>query len=237
MNCAPVAWRIAHWSMPMSVSIARISVSEGHRIAEMTRKRILDSHESVSDVLVHVDVEDDPEHDSKSQSMPDRSELMKELAPMLADLPEPRRVILHYLNGRIEAELLLPRQALGDLAAVNKAEREIARQLGGISADQFPVDPLRSAGFSSPGAADSGKRGHLAGFWASFCSILARGIAPGIRSPSAKKIVGVPLIANLRPISTLFFTAVVSQSPLPPGALPSIIQSFHALTLSAEHQI
>ena len=72
---------------------------------------------------------------------------------------------------------------------------------------------------------------------ASFSSSLASGIAPGIRSPSAKKIVGVPLMANFRPISTLFFTAVVSQSPLPPGALPSTIQSFHALTLSAEHQI
>ncbi|HNF90932.1 MAG TPA: cation diffusion facilitator family transporter [Accumulibacter sp.] len=108
---------------------ARISVSEGHRIAEMTRKRILDSHPSVSDVLVHVDVEDDLDHDSQLQSMPDRSELMTELAPLLSDLPEPRRVILHYLNGRIEAELLLPRQSLGDLTAVNKAEREIARQL------------------------------------------------------------------------------------------------------------
>ncbi|HQO30525.1 MAG TPA: cation diffusion facilitator family transporter, partial [Accumulibacter sp.] len=34
----------------------RISVSEGHRIAEMTRKRVLDSQSSVADVLVHVDV-------------------------------------------------------------------------------------------------------------------------------------------------------------------------------------
>ncbi len=108
---------------------ARISVSEGHRIAEMTRKRVLDSHSSVSDVLVHVDVEDDLNHDSRLQSMPDRSELMTELAPLLSNLPEPRRVILHYLNGRIEAELLLPRQSLGDPAGVSKAEREIARQL------------------------------------------------------------------------------------------------------------
>jgi divalent metal cation (Fe/Co/Zn/Cd) transporter len=51
----------------------RISVSEGHRIAEMTRKRVLDSHPTVSDVLVHVDVEDDLDHDSSSQSMPDRA--------------------------------------------------------------------------------------------------------------------------------------------------------------------
>ena len=71
----------------------RISVSEGHRIAEMTRKRVLDSHPTVSDVLVHVDVEDDLDHDSSSQSMPDRAELMGDLAPVLAGLPEPQRVV------------------------------------------------------------------------------------------------------------------------------------------------
>ena len=108
---------------------ARISVSEGHRIAEMTRKRVLDSHPSVSDVLVHVDVEDDLEHDNKSQSLPDRSELLKQLAPLLVDLPQPQRVVLHYLNGRVEAELQLPRHALEDLAAVARVEHAIARRL------------------------------------------------------------------------------------------------------------
>jgi len=108
---------------------ARISVSEGHRIAEMTRKRVLDSHPSVSDVLVHVDVEDDLEHDTKSQNLPDRSELLKQLAPLLVDLPQPQRVVLHYLNGRVEAELHLPRHALEDLAVVARVEHAIARRL------------------------------------------------------------------------------------------------------------
>jgi len=107
----------------------RISVSEGHRIAEMTRKRVLDSHPTVSDVLVHVDVEDDLDHDSSSQSMPDRAELMGDLAPVLAGLPEPQRVVLHYLNGRVEAEVYLPHEALADRAALGKAEREFARRL------------------------------------------------------------------------------------------------------------
>ncbi|MBK7956592.1 MAG: cation transporter [Candidatus Accumulibacter sp.] len=107
----------------------RISVSEGHRIAEMTRKRVLDSHAAVSDVLVHVDVEDDLDHDSKSQVMPDRGELLKRLLPMLSDLPEAERIVLHYLNGRVEAEVYLPRHALPDPALVIKAEREIARRL------------------------------------------------------------------------------------------------------------
>ena len=107
----------------------RISVSEGHRIAEMTRKRILDSHATVSDVLVHVDVEDDFDHDTSSQAMPDRGELMSQLAPMLAGLPQPQRVVLHYLNGRVEAEIYLPDQALEDRVALDQAQRQLSRHL------------------------------------------------------------------------------------------------------------
>ncbi|WP_313951171.1 cation diffusion facilitator family transporter [Accumulibacter sp.] len=104
----------------------RISVSEGHRIAELTRQRILDSHPAVSDVLVHVDVEDDLDHDSKSQKLPDRSELMQYLTPVLAGLPKPHRVVLHYLKGRVEAEVFLPIDTLADPAVVERAERDFA---------------------------------------------------------------------------------------------------------------
>jgi hypothetical protein len=38
---------------------ARISVSEGHRIAESARQRVLRGHPEVLDVLVHIDPEDD----------------------------------------------------------------------------------------------------------------------------------------------------------------------------------
>ncbi|RDE52461.1 MAG: cation transporter [Candidatus Accumulibacter meliphilus] len=123
--------RMAHRSLvDAHVCVSpRISVSEGHRIAEATRKRVLDSHPTVSDVLVHVDVEDDEDHDGKSQRMPDRSELMGFLAPVLATLPKPQRVVLHYLNGRVEAEVFLPCEALADAAVVSAAEREFAERL------------------------------------------------------------------------------------------------------------
>jgi len=107
----------------------RISVSEGHRIAEVTRKRVLESHSSVSDVLVHIDVEDDLDHDSKSQNTPDRSDLIRHLAPVLSQLPEPQRVVLHYLGGRVEAEVYLSRQDFGDSAAGRRVEQAIGRYL------------------------------------------------------------------------------------------------------------
>ncbi|MCP5248273.1 MAG: cation transporter [Candidatus Accumulibacter sp.] len=115
----------------------RISVSEGHRIAEATRKRVLDSHPTVSDVLVHVDVEDDLDHDSSSQNLPDRSELLRHLAPVLAGLPKPHRLVLHYLKGRVEAEVFLPCEMLADPALVSRAESDFAACLSGCP-------PLRS---------------------------------------------------------------------------------------------
>ncbi|MCM8593826.1 cation diffusion facilitator family transporter [Accumulibacter sp.] len=107
----------------------RISVSEGHHIAELTRQRVLESHESVSDVLVHVDVADDVDHDGSLKGLPTRSELMSLLTPALADLPGPARLVLHYLGGRIEAEVYLPGEALADASAASRMEAEIGRRL------------------------------------------------------------------------------------------------------------
>ena len=107
----------------------RISVSEGHCIAELTRKRVLDSHATVADVLVHVDVENDLDHDSQSQLLPDRSELMQLLGQVLAAFPEPWRVLLHYVNGRVEVEVYLPIEVLDNAARASTAESEITRRL------------------------------------------------------------------------------------------------------------
>lgn len=107
----------------------RISVSEGHRIAETTRKRVLDSHPAVADVLVHVDVEDDLEHDSKMEKTLDRNELTRQLTPLLAGLPAPERLILHYLNGRVEAEIFLPLPTAEQISVVEQREEEVRQRL------------------------------------------------------------------------------------------------------------
>ncbi len=84
----------------------RLSVSEGHHIAERARKRVLEQHEVV-DVLVHIDPEDDLKA-KPSIHLPSRPELIVQLQSALQDaLPPPERIVLHYLNGRIEAELYL----------------------------------------------------------------------------------------------------------------------------------
>jgi cation diffusion facilitator family transporter len=108
----------------------RISVSEGHSIAERARGRVLKSHPSVVDVLVHVDPEDDAEHDDKALRMPGRGELLKELAPLISELPQPERVVFHYISGKVEAEVFLPHYFFKDGLVLEEAEHSIARRLG-----------------------------------------------------------------------------------------------------------
>jgi len=86
----------------------RISVSEGHRVAESARQRVLDKHPEVLDVLVHVDAENDLLANA-AVGLPDRALLLAHLKELLAmDPPEFERTTLHYLGTRVEAEVFLP---------------------------------------------------------------------------------------------------------------------------------
>jgi cation diffusion facilitator family transporter len=109
----------------------RISVSEGHSIAERARGRVLKSHQAVSDVLVHVDPEDDLDHDSNAERMPARASLLMHLAPLIDDLPEPQRVVFHYIAGKVEAEVYLPHDFFENGTALAKAEEKVSQRLTG----------------------------------------------------------------------------------------------------------
>lgn len=87
----------------------RISVSEGHHIAESARQRVLAAHPDVLDVLVHIDPEEDvPGQLVHPPVLPDRQALLAELEPLLAGLPAPEKVVLHYIDGQVDAEVFLP---------------------------------------------------------------------------------------------------------------------------------
>lgn len=83
-----------------------ISVSEGHYIAESARQAVL-KHHHVMDVMVHIDPEDDMQARPNAH-LPDRGSLLAYLAERLgeADLAA-NRVVLHYLDGKVDAELYL----------------------------------------------------------------------------------------------------------------------------------
>jgi hypothetical protein len=110
----------------------RISVSEGHRIAETARHRVLQSHPDVLDVLVHVDAEDDSTH-PPAADLPDRATLENHLRELLGGPAAPAfdRVVLHYLGRRVEAEIFFPANTAADQLAM--AEKHLF--------DHLPGDP------------------------------------------------------------------------------------------------
>lgn len=85
----------------------KISVSEGHYIAELARHAVLKNHH-VLDVLVHIDPEDDLQAKPNAH-LPSRPVLLAHLADRLKDFSlEDKRVVFHYLDGQVEAEIYLP---------------------------------------------------------------------------------------------------------------------------------
>jgi cation diffusion facilitator family transporter len=84
----------------------KISVSEGHYIAESARHAVLKNHH-VMDVMVHVDPEDDMQAKPNAH-LPSRPGLLAHLAERLGypDLQD-SRVTFHYLDGKVDAEIYL----------------------------------------------------------------------------------------------------------------------------------
>ena len=86
----------------------RITVSEGHRVAESARARLLRIRSDVQDVLVHVDVEDDLLPPAGLR-IPRRDELVATVREVVGEHgPEPERVQLHFLGGEVEIEVFMP---------------------------------------------------------------------------------------------------------------------------------
>lgn len=110
---------------------ARISVSEGHRIAEFARARVLREHPEVLDVLVHIDPDDSL--DAGVCRLPSREALMQELLPLLEGMPEPEQVILHYIGGRLEVELFLDPRLCGNEASLREALQLLTDRLASRS--------------------------------------------------------------------------------------------------------
>lgn len=84
----------------------KISVSEGHYIAESARQAVL-RHHHVLDVMVHIDPEDDALA-KPNNHLPARAELISHLTERMGETQLPfTRVVLHYLDGKVDVELFL----------------------------------------------------------------------------------------------------------------------------------
>ena len=87
-----------------------ISVSEGHQISENVRSRVISEFESVDDVLVHIDPEDD-EISRVNIDLPLRNEMSNQIHQALAGIEGAEvteKITLHYLSGNINVDLTFP---------------------------------------------------------------------------------------------------------------------------------
>ncbi|HQR03867.1 MAG TPA: cation diffusion facilitator family transporter [Rhodocyclaceae bacterium] len=108
----------------------RISVSEGHLIAESAKARVLRAHPDVLDVLVHVDAEDDLNPAQGFPAFPGRADMIRRLAGLLDEDPARfEQVTLHYLGQKVDAEVtFVPELARGD-HDLERMERRLRERL------------------------------------------------------------------------------------------------------------
>lgn len=102
---------------------SHISVSEGHYISETVRSKLIKEIEEVIDVMVHIDPEDD-EREPQNTKLPLRREILYKLENAWVDVDEAKQIqniTLHYLQGKIQLELLLP------LAILHNAHPDAAK--------------------------------------------------------------------------------------------------------------
>lgn len=88
----------------------KMSVSEGHMISQMVMDSLTDDIEEITDVTVHIDPEDD-EVAAPSRYLPMRDAAEALLAECWRDIPgamQYDRMLLHYLDGKIDVELFFP---------------------------------------------------------------------------------------------------------------------------------
>jgi len=105
-----------------------LSVSEAHYISETVRSKLIDEIEEVIDVMVHIDPEDD-EHLVNMAKLPLRDEILKKMESAWVDVEEAEKIehiTLHYLEGKIQIELLLPLAILHNMPP--DAEKAVAQR-------------------------------------------------------------------------------------------------------------
>lgn len=109
----------------------RISVSEGHRIAESARRRVLRTHPEVLDVLVHVDAEDDSKPGVRSPlDLPEREILIEHLRELLdVEAHEIEKAVFHYLGEKVEAEVFLSPELAADEARIARIRERLQNGL------------------------------------------------------------------------------------------------------------
>ncbi len=112
-----------------------ISLTEAHRISEAITARLVHHVDEIADICVHIEP-DGHADSSAAHALPLREQMLPRLqaAWQYLDIaPAIRRVTLHYLDDRIEVELLLPLAYAADHARLQYEFDAIAGSVNGVS--------------------------------------------------------------------------------------------------------
>ncbi|MCG8014819.1 MAG: cation diffusion facilitator family transporter [Candidatus Thiodiazotropha sp. 'RUGA'] len=110
-----------------------LSVSEGHRIAEVVQYGLIDRVDLLEDVTVHIDPEDD-EAGPSCANLPLREEAEKLLQDHWSGMDcfdRRKRVVLHYLSGRIDIDLYLPTDCFESSEKADRLTQRYQQALSG----------------------------------------------------------------------------------------------------------
>jgi len=119
-----------------------LSVSEAHYISETVRCKLIDEIEEVIDVMVHIDPEDD-EHLVNIAKLPLRDEILKKMKFAWKDIEASKKIehiTLHYLEGKIQIELLLPLAILHNMPP--DAEKVVEQRFKQVLANIEEIDRI-----------------------------------------------------------------------------------------------
>lgn len=89
----------------------RLSVSEGHQISEAVEIALTEQFDEIRDVTVHIDPEDDEHTHNNCRHLPLRDTVLSNLKNLWQDIAETEKILnltLHYLDGKVNIELVLP---------------------------------------------------------------------------------------------------------------------------------
>ncbi|HEY9050015.1 MAG TPA: cation diffusion facilitator family transporter [Gammaproteobacteria bacterium] len=109
---------------------SNLSVSEGHQISEAVEQVLTDHFDEINDVTVHIDPEDDEQSPHSCKTLPLRSEMLELLKETWSDIPEVQQMkglTLHYLDGLVNVEIVLPLTVLDNLQAADRLNEKLLK--------------------------------------------------------------------------------------------------------------
>lgn len=105
---------------------SQLTVSEGHMIGDRVEAHLVEECEYVSQVLVHIDPEDDTEQ-QETAPLPGREEMVRRLERGWRDRGidhAVERMNLHYLKGVVDVEVVLRLDAVNDLVDAQRISQQ-----------------------------------------------------------------------------------------------------------------